>query len=129
MKKLMIVDDARLMRNIIKRVLASESDIEILEAGDGAEAIEMYKEHQPDVVTMDITMDHMDGVEATRAIKAYDPSANIIMISSLGQELLLKECIEAGVTDYIMKPFTEERVRSAVLKAANSVNIGVYRPI
>ncbi|NQT24962.1 response regulator [candidate division KSB1 bacterium] len=118
--KILIVDDARLMRNIIKSVLVNEGDVEIIEARNGQQAVECYKEFQPDVVTMDITMDEMNGVEATRAIIAYDPYAVIIVVTSLRQEKLFKQCLAAGAKDYIIKPFTKERVRSAILKSLES---------
>lgn len=120
MPKILIADDARLMRNIIKSVLVMEENIEILEARNGYEAIQQYKEHNPDVVTMDITMDEMNGLDATRGIIEIDPGACIIIITSLGQEKLLNECLNAGAKDYIVKPFTKARVRSAILKAMDT---------
>jgi two-component system chemotaxis response regulator CheY len=115
MGKIMIVDDARLMRNIIRNALLENGDFKILEATNGKEAVEMYKKEQPDIVTMDITMEEKNGVQAAKEILEFDPDAKIIMVTSLGQEKLLQECVAAGVSDYIVKPFTKERITTSVL--------------
>jgi len=117
MVKIMIVDDARLMRNIIKGILLEELDCTVIEARDGAEAVELYKEHSPDVVTMDVTMERQDGVQAAKDILSYDSRANILVVTSMGQEKLLKECLEAGVRDFIIKPFSRDRIKTAVNRA------------
>lgn len=116
----MIVDDARLMRNIIKNTLNEKAEHQILEAENGNRAVELYKENRPDIVTMDITMEEKNGVEAAREILEFDPDAKIIMVTSLGQEKLLQECIEAGVSDYIVKPFTKDRIISSVDNTLNN---------
>ena len=122
-KTILIVDDAKLMRNIIKGSLYFTGDYEIFEAANGQEAIEMYSQIRPDVVTMDITMEKMNGVEAATAILKQDPLARIIIITSLGQEKLLDQCIQAGVCDYIVKPFSKARVASAVQKALHHMGV------
>ena len=119
MQKILIVDDARLMRNIIKNSIQEKGPYNILEAENGNVAIDLYKDEQPDIVTMDITMEEKNGVETAKEILAYDASAKIIMVTSLGQERLLKECIEIGIKDYIVKPFTKERIVSAVTNCLN----------
>ncbi|NQT24963.1 response regulator [candidate division KSB1 bacterium] len=119
MGTIMIVDDARLMRNIIKNSIQEDSDHRILEAENGHQAVELYKKEKPDIVTMDITMEEKNGVEAAKEILEYDSNAKIIMVTSLGQEKLLQECIEAGVSDYIVKPFTKERIISSVENTVN----------
>jgi two-component system, chemotaxis family, chemotaxis protein CheY len=119
--KILIVDDAKLMRGIIKGAFTGMPDWTILEASNGEDAIQLYKATKPDLVTMDITMDYKNGVEASREILAVDPEARIVMITALGQENLLKECIEMGVKDFIVKPFTKERVISAASKILNTV--------
>lgn len=117
MSKILIVDDAALMRTMIKNALLNENKEHILvEARNGEESVELYKVIKPDLVTMDITMDIKNGVEAAKDILAYDKNAKIIMITALGQEEYLKECIGAGVKDFIVKPFTKERVISSVNK-------------
>ena len=120
MGTIMIVDDARLMRNIIKNTLNEKAEHQILEAENGNRAVELYKENRPDIVTMDITMEEKNGVEAAREILEFDPDAKIIMVTSLGQEKLLQECIEAGVSDYIVKPFTMDRIISSVDNTLNN---------
>jgi two-component system, chemotaxis family, chemotaxis protein CheY len=117
MHKILIVDDARLMRNIIKGILAEEMDCTVIEAADGMEAVRMYKQHVPDVVTMDVSMERQSGLQAARDILEYDSRANIVVVTAIGQEKLLKECLDAGVRDFITKPFTKDRVKAAVLRS------------
>ncbi|EFG88226.1 chemotaxis protein CheY [Clostridium carboxidivorans P7] len=76
----------------------------------------MYKKERPDVVTMDITMPDMDGIEAVKAIKAFDPSAKIIMCSAMGQQTMVMDAIKAGAKDFIVKPFQPDRVLEAIKK-------------
>ena len=117
MSKILVVDDATLMRTMIKNALNNDSkDHVILEARDGDEAVNLYKATNPDVVTMDITMDIKNGVDAAKEIMAEDKDARIIMVTALGQEEYLKECISLGVKDFIVKPFSKERVLSAIKK-------------
>jgi two-component system, chemotaxis family, chemotaxis protein CheY len=116
MKNILIVDDATLMRNIIKSCLP-EDEFTFIEADNGQDAIDLYKQKRPDVVTMDITMDQKDGLNAAREILEFDTTAQVIMVTSLGQEKLLSDCLKAGARDYLVKPFTKERVKSAVRKA------------
>ena len=113
MSKILVVDDATLMRTMIKNALNNDSkDHVILEARDGDEAVNLYKATNPDVVTMDITMDIKNGVDAAKEIMAEDKDARIIMVTALGQE----EYISLGVKDFIVKPFSKERVLSAIKK-------------
>ena len=116
MKRVLIVDDASFMRMSIKNMLANY-DFEIVgEAENGVMAIEKYKELQPDIVTMDITMPEMDGLEALREIKKIDPGASVVMVSALGQEARMKEAIIYGAKAFIVKPFKEEMLISALSK-------------
>ena len=102
MKRVLIVDDASFMRMSIKNMLANY-DFEIVgEAENGVMAIEKYKELQPDIVTMDITMPEMDGLEALREIKKIDPGASVVMVSALGQEARMKEAIIYGAKGFIV---------------------------
>jgi two-component system chemotaxis response regulator CheY len=117
MQKILIVDDARLMRNIIKGILAEEMDCTVLEASDGMEAVRLYKQHSPDVVTMDVSMERRSGLQAARDILQYDSRANIVVVTAIGQEKLLKECLDAGVRDFITKPFTKDRIRATVVRS------------
>ena len=105
----LIVDDAVFMRRTIKGILIS-NNIEVSgEASSGREAIEKYKELDPDLVTMDITMPGMGGVEAVKEIMEYDPNARIIMCSAMGQESMVIDAIKAGAKTFIVKPFDKQR--------------------
>jgi len=115
-KKVLIVDDAIFMRNMIKEIFASGGFEVIGEAQNGLEAVEKYKELKPDLTTMDIVMPFKSGIEATREIVKQDSNAVIIMCSALGQESLVMEAIEAGASDFIVKPFRAEDVLSVVKK-------------
>ena len=110
MKKLLVVDDAMFMRMTIKKMLEKSNYEVIGEAANGAMGIELYKKLQPDVVTMDITMPEMSGIDALKEIKAFDPKAIVIMVTALGQESMVKEAIMNGAKNYLVKPFTEENL-------------------
>jgi two-component system chemotaxis response regulator CheY len=99
------------MRTMIRDILSNTGTFEIAgEAATGHEAVTRYAELKPDIVTMDIVMPDLDGIEATRAILKHDPAAIIVMCSALGQEALVIESIGAGARDFIVKPFTPEKV-------------------
>ena len=115
-KRVLIVDDAVFMRNMIKDIF-SQGDFEIVgEAANGIEAVERYRELKPDLTTMDIVMPFKSGIEATKEIIAEDANAVIVMCSALGQESLVMEAIEAGAADFIVKPFKGEDVLAVVRK-------------
>ena len=117
-QKVLIVDDAAFMRSMIAEILKKSGEFEIAgQATTGAEALDRYRELKPDLVTMDIVMPEMDGIEATRAIVGEDPHAVIVMCSALGQEALVIESIAAGAKDFIVKPFTPEKVLRVVRNA------------
>lgn len=113
----LIVDDAAFMRMMIKDILEKNGYEVVAEAENGNVAVEKYKEHTPDLVTMDITMPEKDGVTALKEIKALDPSATIIMCSAMGQQAMVIDAIQAGAKDFIVKPFQADRVIEAVSKA------------
>lgn len=111
----LIVDDALFMRSMIRDILLGTGRFQIVgEASNGREAVQKYEELKPEVVTMDIVMPELDGIEATREILRRDPGATIIMCSALGQEALVIESMNAGAMDFIVKPFTPEKVLKAV---------------
>ncbi|NLM34256.1 MAG: response regulator [Clostridiales bacterium] len=116
MARVLIVDDAAFMRMMIKDILEKNGFEVIGEANNGIKAVEMYKKERPDVVTMDITMPDMDGIEAVRQIKAFDASAKVIMCSAMGQQTMVMDAIRAGARDFIVKPFQAERVLEAIRK-------------
>jgi two-component system chemotaxis response regulator CheY len=108
--KVLIVDDALFMRNMLRNIF-SESGFDIVgEAQNGNEAIEMYQRLKPDLVTMDIVMPEKNGIEALKEIMAADGTARIVICSALGQESLIMEALEAGARDFIVKPFKPPKV-------------------
>ena len=115
MAKVLIVEDAEFLRVRISRMLKSEGH-DISEAENGLEAVNAYKNNQPDIVLMDITMPEMDGLTALKEIKKHDPEAKIVMLTALGQESVVLEAIKAGAKDFIVKPFEQSRVMSAINK-------------
>jgi two-component system chemotaxis response regulator CheY len=115
-KRVLIVDDAAFMRMMLKNIL-SQNGYEIAgEASNGLEAVTLYKELKPDLVTMDITMPEMDGIAAVKEIRKIDPEAKIVMCSAMGQQAMVIESIQAGAKDFIVKPFQPDRVLEAVKK-------------
>lgn len=117
-KKILIVDDAVFMRMKLKDILEKNGYEVVDEAQNGLEAIEKYKASQPDLVTMDITMPEMDGIEALKAIKEFDPAAKILMCSAMGQQSMVMDAIRAGALDFIVKPFDSDRVIKALDKVS-----------
>lgn len=116
MKKILIVDDAAFMRMMLKDILTKNGFEVVGEAKDGLEAVEMYNRLRPDLVTMDVTMPNMDGVQAVKAIKQLDPNAKIIMCSAMGQKSVVMDSVMAGAKDFIIKPFQKEKVLEAIEK-------------
>jgi two-component system, chemotaxis family, chemotaxis protein CheY len=116
MTRVLIVDDAAFMRMMIKDILEKNGYDVVAEANNGIKAVEMYKREKPDVVTMDITMPDMDGIEAVKAIREFDPKAKIIMCSAMGQQSMVMDAIRAGAKDFVVKPFQPDRVLEAISK-------------
>ena len=117
-KRIMIVDDAIFMRMKLKDILEKNGYEVVAEAQNGADAIEKYKAEKPDIVTMDITMPEMNGIEALQGIKKIDPSAKVIMCSAMGQQAMVMEAIQSGALDFIVKPFETDRVIDSIVKAS-----------
>ncbi len=117
-KRIMTVDDAPIIRLMIKDILVECGGYDVVaEASNGREAIERYKELKPDLVTMDIIMPEMDGIQALEEILKFDPKAKVVMVTAIDQRESLMKAIRLGATDYIVKPFEADRVMSAVQKA------------
>lgn len=113
----LIVDDSKFMRNIIIGIL-NKHNIEVVgEASDGIEAIVKYKALKPAVVTMDLTMEGMNGLDAVREIIKIDSKAHIIVCSAMGQQAFVKEAIDAGARGFVVKPFDDEDLIDEVEKA------------
>lgn len=112
-----MVDDAAFMRMMLKDILL-KGGFEIAgEATNGTEAVRLYQELKPDLVTMDITMPEVDGIAAVKEIKKIDPNAKVVMVSAMGQQAMVIEAIQAGASDFIVKPFQPDRVLEALKKA------------
>lgn len=112
--RILVVDDAIFMRRMISDILLSNGMEIVGEAETGVQAIDLYKELEPDLVTMDIIMPEMSGIDAVRGIIASDPRALIVMCSALGQQSLVNEALEAGAKDFLIKPFNPSRVIEVV---------------
>ena len=110
----LICDDAIFMRRMISDILSQAGYRVVGEAANGLQAVEMYRTLKPDLVTMDIVMPDMGGIDAVREIMQIDPEARILMCSAMGQQALVIEAIEAGARDFIVKPFQPGRVLEAV---------------
>lgn len=106
----LIVDDSKFMRNIIKKILQKHNIKVVGEASNGKEAVLMYKKLKPDVVTMDLTMREMTGIEAVREILKLDSKAYIIVCSAMGQQEIIKEAVKEGAKGFVIKPFDEEEL-------------------
>jgi two-component system, chemotaxis family, chemotaxis protein CheY len=112
----LICDDAVFMRTMVADILQKAGFDVVGEAETGLQAVEKYKALKPDLVTMDIVMPEMSGVDAAREICKFDPAAKIVMCSAIGQQALVVDAIKAGARDFIVKPFQPGRVLEAVAK-------------
>ncbi len=123
MAKVLVVDDAKIMRINIGNILKSRGHEVIAEAENGYQAVEMYRKHKPDIVTMDITMPDTnnisDGIEAVKAIKSEFPNAKIIMITSHGEEEKVITAIQHGASNYLLKPIQVKKLEEVFEKTLN----------
>ncbi|MBP2637126.1 MAG: response regulator with CheY-like receiver, AAA-type ATPase, and DNA-binding domain [Firmicutes bacterium] len=110
MAKILICDDSIFMRMLLKGILVPAGHSIVGEASNGWEAVELYQSCKPELVTMDITMKELDGITALKKIKTQDPQAKVIMVSSMGQQEIIVSALKAGASDFIIKPFSEERI-------------------
>ena len=110
----LVCDDAVFMRTMLGDILTQAGHEVVGEADSGAAAVEKYKQLKPDLVTMDIIMPEMGGIEAVKAITNFDPQARVLMCSAMGQQALVAEAIQAGAKDFVVKPFQPSRVLEAV---------------
>lgn len=115
MATILVVDDAAFMRMRAAKLLTEEGH-QVLEAGNGAEAVKIYAEKKPDAVLMDITMPEMDGLTALKEIRKLDPNARIAMVTAMGQQAIILEALKSGARDFVIKPFEKSRVINAVIK-------------
>lgn len=125
-KRILVVDDALFMRNLIGDIV-SKAGFEICgEAGNAVEGVEQYKKLKPDLVTLDIVMPKMeevDGLTAVKQIVSFDPSARIVVISALAEKKLIREALAFGAKEFIIKPFTSEKLLTVINKVLTEENI------
>ncbi len=115
MANILVVDDSLYLRVMIKKILKKIGHTIVAEAGNGLEAIEMYKEHKPDLVTMDVVMPKLNGLLAIKEILQLDPSSNIIIVTALGHEPMIREALRIGAKDFVIKPFKQDELVNAVM--------------
>jgi two-component system, chemotaxis family, chemotaxis protein CheY len=115
--RVLIADDAAYMREMLRDILTSGGYDIVAEASDGEEAVAAYREHSPDLVTLDIVMPRKSGLEALREILQGDPGACVVMCSALGQDALVRDMLQAGAKGYIVKPFKPDQVLEAIGEA------------
>ena len=120
MASILVVDNSIFMRNFVGDMLHQLGHKVIAEASNGEEAVEQYQKHTPDLVTMDITMEKMSGIDALRAIKRINPEAKIIMCSSIATKSNTLEALKEGAVDFIVKPIELKQL----IKALNRVGLG-----
>jgi two-component system chemotaxis response regulator CheY len=113
----LIADDAAFMREMLRDILTGAGFRVVAEAEDGVQAVASYREHRPDLVTLDIVMPRKSGIDTLREIREGDPNACVVMCSALGQEALVMEALDAGARDYVVKPFRADQVLAAVTRA------------
>ena len=114
---ILIVDDTKLRRKMLRDIFAKHNFEVVGEAADGKEAVTMYEELLPDLTTMDITMPNMDGIQALTAIREIDPAAQVVIVSAVGFKSKIMAAVKAGAKNFIVKPFVEEKV----IEVVNSV--------
>lgn len=118
MKNILIVDDSQFMREQMSNILKKAGKTVVGEGTNGKEAVELYKELQPDLAILDITMPEMSGLDALIQIKEEHPEARIIICSTLGSDEAIAECIGEGAVDYIVKPYRPD----AIIEAINNIS-------
>lgn len=116
MARILVCDDSAFMRMMLKKVLIDNGHEVVGEAGDGMEAVQLYRQYKPDLTTMDITMPKMDGIQAVAHIHEENPLARIIMVTALGQRAIITDALKAGASDFIVKPFAAEQVIATIKK-------------
>lgn len=116
MVNILIADDAKFMRMMLKRILEAEGHKIVGEASSGEEVISLYAKLRPDLVTMDIVMPEPNGIDSVRKIREFDPHAKIVMVTALGQEAMVVEALKVGASDFVIKPFKAGKVIQAIDK-------------
>ena len=119
MASIVIADDAKFMRLMLKKILKTQGHDVIAEASSGEEVIQLYAKFRPDLVTMDIVMPSPNGIESVKRIREFDPHAKIVMVTALGQETMVLEALKAGASDFVIKPFKADKIIKTVDKILN----------
>ena len=119
MAKILIVDDSHTSRKMLRNILESNGHEIIDEAVNGQEGVQKFQALKPDVVTLDITMPVVDGVEALKMIKALDPESKVVMVTAAGQKNKMIECIKAGANEFLTKPFEQQEIVDVINKMSN----------
>lgn len=118
MSRILIVDDSRTSRKILRGILEGAGHEVIGEAVDGQDGVDKYKELSPDIVTLDITMPVLDGLESLKAIKVIDPNARVIMVTAAGQQSKMVDAIKLGATEFVTKPLEPDVILAMVNKVS-----------
>ena len=122
MYKLMTVDDSDIIKNKIAKT-ALNSDFEVVaKASDGLEAVHLFQEYRPDIITMDLTMPKMDGLECIRRLKGIDPNVKILVVSALADKATALEALKLGAVGFVVKPFSDEQLSQALAKITQKKN-------
>ena len=116
-QRVLIVDDSPIMRQMLVKIFKDEGFMVVGEAADGAEAFELFESLKPDLVTLDIVMPKMRGIEVLERIMSVNPEARIIMASSVSDARTVMHCLKIGAKQYIVKPYDEGKIVAAVKKA------------
>jgi len=116
MKTVLIVDDSALMRRMMRNILVKHGYEVVGEANNGKLGVDKYIELSPDFVTMDVVMDEMNGLEALSCIISINPAASVVMVSSMGQDIIVRDAIVAGAKNFLLKPYNEDQVVTAFRK-------------
>ena len=116
-KRILITDDTAFMRLLLQKILTENGYEVVGEADNGKEAVRLFERHRPDLVTMDITMPILNGVEALKRIRALDPNAQVLMVSAMGQKNMVMQALREGARGFLVKPFEKEKVLQAVAEA------------
>lgn len=119
MINVLVVDDSMFMRQLIKDILNTDPEINLVgEADNGSDAVDRFNELRPDVVTLDIVMEGTNGIGALEEIMKIDKNAVVVMITSIGEEKYVKQCLDMGAKGFVIKPFDEDDVKRTIRKAA-----------
>ena len=115
MAKILIADDSDAIRLVLKDILSIGDHDIVAEASDGAEAVDLYKEHKPEILLLDLAMPKKDGLVVVTEVMSFDPNAKIILITASDDQKVIQQCLDGGASSYISKPFDFNGVLKAIL--------------